>query len=306
MQLSSGTQIPDCLLAAMTLLNEKPCLGVPSKNPAPHQGINERNSTAAIGMRLGEHLNSVRQSERARYYASTMGRFLSPDWSAAVEPVPYSKLDDPQTLNLYAYVLNNPIARGDIDGHVPLSWGGIEDCGERNDCSENVEEKLQAGMENQANVEANKVFTEREQAQQNGSGTAGVIYNETSTLRENGKTTGPDLHDARVAIAQVIDVNQSKEKVASPVVQDNMKYAPAAAAMADSQAAVREASTAPDGTQGATHFFLSGGKTPTPDWVKQGKVVESFGPFPVAATTHDFNKGQSATIQVIQYPAPKQ
>lgn len=32
----------------------------------------------------------------ARYYASTMGRWLSPDWSAKVEPVPYAKLDDPQ------------------------------------------------------------------------------------------------------------------------------------------------------------------------------------------------------------------
>jgi hypothetical protein len=143
-------------------------------------------------------------------------------------------------------------------------------------------------------------------AQQQGSGTAGVIYNETSTLRENGKTTGTELHNARVAIAQVIDVNQSNEKVASPVVQDNMNYPPAAAAMADSKAAVSEERTAPDGTQGATHFFLAGGKTPTPDWVKQGKVVESFGPFPVAATTHDFNKGQSATIQIIQYPVPKQ
>ncbi len=53
----------------------------------------------------------------ARYYASTMGRFLSPDWSAQVEPVPYSKLDDPQTLNLYAYVTNNPLRSIDTDGH---------------------------------------------------------------------------------------------------------------------------------------------------------------------------------------------
>jgi RHS repeat-associated protein len=29
----------------------------------------------------------------ARYFASTMGRFLSPDWSAKAEPVPYAKLD---------------------------------------------------------------------------------------------------------------------------------------------------------------------------------------------------------------------
>ena len=31
----------------------------------------------------------------ARYYSSAMGRFLSPDWSAKADPVPYAKLDDP-------------------------------------------------------------------------------------------------------------------------------------------------------------------------------------------------------------------
>ena len=53
----------------------------------------------------------------ARYYASSMGRFMSPDWSAKEEPVPYAKLDDPQSLNLYAYVLNNPLTSEDPDGH---------------------------------------------------------------------------------------------------------------------------------------------------------------------------------------------
>jgi hypothetical protein len=143
------------------------------------------------------------------------------------------------------------------------------------------------------------------QQKKKGSGTAGVIYNETSTLRQKGKSTGPDLHNARVAIAQVIDINESKAKVASPVVRDNLKDPTAAAAWKDSQAAVREAGTAPDGTNGATHFFLDGGNTLTPTWVTQGKVVESFGPFTVAADTHDFSKGQQATILIIQYPAPK-
>jgi RHS repeat-associated protein len=60
----------------------------------------------------------------ARYFSSTMGRFLSPDWSAKAEPVPYAKLDDPQSLNLYAYVRNNPLSRIDADGHYELNDSG--------------------------------------------------------------------------------------------------------------------------------------------------------------------------------------
>ena len=55
----------------------------------------------------------------ARYYASSMGRFMIPDWSAKVEPVPYSKLDNPQSLNLYSYVYNNPLSNADPEGHDP-------------------------------------------------------------------------------------------------------------------------------------------------------------------------------------------
>ena len=54
----------------------------------------------------------------ARYYASSMGRFMSPDWAAKAQPVPYAKLDNPQSLNLYQYVLNNPLRFTDADGHV--------------------------------------------------------------------------------------------------------------------------------------------------------------------------------------------
>jgi RHS repeat-associated protein len=53
----------------------------------------------------------------ARFFGSNMGRFMSPDWSATAEPVPYAKLDDPQSLNLYGYVGNNPLGRVDADGH---------------------------------------------------------------------------------------------------------------------------------------------------------------------------------------------
>jgi RHS repeat-associated protein len=53
----------------------------------------------------------------ARYFSSAQGRFTSPDWNAQPEPVPYSKLDDPQTLNLYSYIRNNPLSGVDSDGH---------------------------------------------------------------------------------------------------------------------------------------------------------------------------------------------
>jgi RHS repeat-associated protein len=57
----------------------------------------------------------------ARYYSSSMGRFMSPDWSAKEEPVPYANLGNPQSLNLYAYVLNNPLRLVDPDGHIDCS-----------------------------------------------------------------------------------------------------------------------------------------------------------------------------------------
>jgi len=61
----------------------------------------------------------------ARYYASTMGRFLSPDWNDAPDEIPYANLDDPQTLNLYSYVGNNPLGRFDPTGH---DGDGVDCC----------------------------------------------------------------------------------------------------------------------------------------------------------------------------------
>ena len=40
----------------------------------------------------------------ARYDASSLGRFMTPDWAAKPTTVPYASFGDPQTLNLYTYV----------------------------------------------------------------------------------------------------------------------------------------------------------------------------------------------------------
>jgi len=53
----------------------------------------------------------------ARYYASNMGRFMSPDWALVPTPIPFATLDNPQSLNLYSYVGNNPLVKRDADGH---------------------------------------------------------------------------------------------------------------------------------------------------------------------------------------------
>jgi len=64
-----------------------------------------------------------------RYYASSMGRWLSPDWAAKEDPVPYATFDDPQSLNLYAYVRNNPLSRMDGDGHWDCSGANANGVG---------------------------------------------------------------------------------------------------------------------------------------------------------------------------------
>jgi RHS repeat-associated protein len=59
----------------------------------------------------------------ARYYSSSMGRFMTPDWAAKPTAVPYANFGNPQSLNLYSYVENNPTTTGDPDGHAT----GVDD-----------------------------------------------------------------------------------------------------------------------------------------------------------------------------------
>jgi RHS repeat-associated protein len=64
----------------------------------------------------------------ARYYGSSMGRFMSPDYQDmdddnVPEAIPNGAISNPQTLNLYSYVENNPLSKRDYDGHA--SW---QDC----------------------------------------------------------------------------------------------------------------------------------------------------------------------------------
>ncbi len=53
----------------------------------------------------------------ARLYDPVIGRFITPD---PIIPEVYN----PQSLNRYSYVLNNPLKYTDPTGHLVVAWGG--------------------------------------------------------------------------------------------------------------------------------------------------------------------------------------
>jgi RHS repeat-associated protein len=63
----------------------------------------------------------------ARYYSNRFGRWLSADWSSVPVPVPYANLTNPQTLNLYAMVADDPESFADLDGHDGIGVWDVVD-----------------------------------------------------------------------------------------------------------------------------------------------------------------------------------
>jgi RHS repeat-associated protein len=121
----SGAQVyrmTDHLGSSVGLLSSTGALLGGIQDYAPFGQLNNGSSTNDPYKFTGKERDTESGNDYfgARYYSSTMGRFMSPDWSAQEEPVPYAKLDNPQSLNLYAYVGNNPLTRIDADGHLTI------------------------------------------------------------------------------------------------------------------------------------------------------------------------------------------
>ena len=74
----------------------------------------------------------------ARYYGSSLGRFMTPDWETKPTDVPYASFGNPQSLNLYSYVNNNPTTTRDPDGHCPDGCPTPEQLAAGNQFSQNV------------------------------------------------------------------------------------------------------------------------------------------------------------------------
>jgi len=79
----------------------------------------------------GEERDTETQNDDfgARYYSWRFGRWLSSDWSAVPVAVPYANLSNPQTLNLYSMVSDDPESFADLDGHASGGSTTSASCG---------------------------------------------------------------------------------------------------------------------------------------------------------------------------------
>ena len=71
----------------------------------------------------------------ARYLSSQWGRWMSADWTAGASAVPYATLTNPQSLNLYAYVGNDPVDGMDADGHARYEQPGTDNSAYGTECA---------------------------------------------------------------------------------------------------------------------------------------------------------------------------
>lgn len=75
------------------------------------------------GKERGEAAEGGLDYYSARSYSSILGRWMKPDWSETPTAVPYARLTDPQSLNLYSYVEDDPLSHTDFEGHFLMRQG---------------------------------------------------------------------------------------------------------------------------------------------------------------------------------------
>lgn len=260
----------------------------------------------------------------ARYYSSTAGRFMSPDWSAKVAPVPYATMDNPQTLNLYAYVRNNPITNMDPDGHsdnaqfglmfMQAASGYIEAAYEQQLAADAAARQSQSQDQSEQSpsmasgpVQSPEKDDAKSETQQQNKEVS-TVYNETSGLRPiPGQSTDADLHDARKSTAHTYENGgnfQSIDHLSSGELTATKTYGPAKAALADSVLAVQQARKEADPTHGATIAIqFDPQNQPKQRWTHNTEVVQVFGPFNnLAGGGRGVIKGHDVYIMIMKDP----
>ena len=221
----------------------------------------------------------------ARFHASALGRFMTPDWDAKPVTVPYAKFGDPQTLNLYSYVENDPVNRADADGH---QWhlSGVCDSGGCASAKELGDLKKKAQNKTTPSVDQ-KAFKESLRGYHPGGGKetvatiAGRINHETRGMKDSKKESEP-LSDAREQIAHV-RINgiaewgnrvQAHASLASPEMS-GPDFAPSLEAATN---AVLQNGAGTDPTNGALFFKMTTSMKDTSDFQGESQQTQA-GPY---------------------------
>ncbi len=194
----------------------------------------------------------------ARYYSNRFGRWLSADWSNVPVPVPYANLTNPQTLNLYSMVSDDPESFADLDGHAEACFdvggGGLCNANGHEAPPEQSQPQSQAAQQQQAQAAAKNVDNS-----QVGNTTVGslakTLSNEDRSLSTPKGGDPSELEKGKTALANAIINNAELDHPA--------KVAPATGTATSQDAQImRDASTnrangGADPVQGRTQYGTS-------------------------------------------------
>ncbi|MGH7017279.1 MAG: RHS repeat-associated core domain-containing protein, partial [Caulobacteraceae bacterium] len=241
-----------------------------------------------------------------------LGRFLQPD-PAGIDQGP----------NLYEYVADDPVDRGDPTGEV-CGGPGYGSCS-GGDTLEGIEG---------TSVDSSRIPSGSVPGPQSGSGArtqnsnngasgnpprprpqgapqiGNRLYNEVGGGRptaKNGEGSRADLFNGEVAMAHVI-VNRERahqkggiavDVVSSPEARETWEFQQA-------QAAANRAENSPDTTHGAINYFLDYGQPANllPRWIRRSHAIQSFGPFINVAGSGDVTPGASFYIRIMKPNEP--
>jgi RHS repeat-associated protein len=228
----------------------------------------------------------------ARYYTYRFGRWLSADWSSVPVPVPYANLTNPQTLNLYSMVADDPESFADLDGHDAQQANSAQ--GSRCEvegpafCSQQQREDLRAAQD-AAKDEKPKPTQQNQKTEEKaevGYGeTAGLVPAKADNAPKNASPYDTSTYDPKStqqlqdARTNIMDISERNNKVKSGTPSDPNNPIQQKA-FNDNMAAAKNS----DGSKPGKFFFIrqqGKGNQHPPKSARygQGKPLLSYGPF---------------------------
>jgi RHS repeat-associated protein len=158
----------------------------------------------------------------ARKYTWRFGRWLSSDWSAVPVAVPYANLTNPQTLNLYAMVADDPESFADLNGHEDaMIQAGKTGSGNPSVAKQTTQQQAQNPVQVQATVTEQPKIVQGEK-QSDGTSVTGVRGTVQDTITVNGKPlSGVTVDEKNVSTTTLNGTAQPLKTIEGPSKTNN-------------------------------------------------------------------------------------